>query len=1083
MKLFLIAAWQLIVMSMFSQTTIYESRVLDSNRNPIPYAAVYESGTQNYATTDTNGYFSLETKSKDFTLEISSIGFKTQNIEVENGQLQKEIILKISEEQLNEVVVTALGIKKEKRSLSSAVSTLNSEQMVNVPQTNMVNGLAGQVAGVQITNGSSGVGSSSRIIIRGENSLSGSNQPLFVVDGVPISNEQITSDLVNNGALQEVDYGNGASEFSPDDIESISILKGAGSAALYGTRAANGVVLITTKRGKKSEGLGVSINSNFTIETLLTLPDYQNEYGVGSNGQYAFQDGVSAGVNDGAISSYGPRLDAGLLIPQFDSPSVDINGNPVRGGDVLARRFPDGSFTEITPTPWISRPDNVRDFFNTGVTYQNNIAISKRGEIGGMRLSYSNLRNEGIVPNTDLKRDGISISLDQQLSDNLQVNTFLNFINSRSGNRPNLGYGYENVLYGFNWTGRQTNIASLRDYWQAGQTGRQHFDINYLWLTNPYLTLFENTNSFDKNRVLGNASAIYNFTENLSLKVRTSIDTYDDKRTFRRAVSTNANPFGSYREDNVRFTEMNSDVLLSYQNKFNDNWEYTFNAGANRLDQEIQYSFSEASQLAVPEIYTLANSRSPLLGNSERFKKRINSVYSTANFAFKDELYADFTFRNDWSSTLPSGNNSFSYYSAGLSYIASERLKLPESISFLKFRLSAASVGNDTDPFQNTQTFNLNGNYGSNFRVTNATVLQNTNLRPERLDAYEAGLEAWFLKGRLQLDASVYQNVSKDQIISRPISNASGFSSFNENGGQIRTRGLELMLSASPVKTSGFRWNTNINFSSFRSVVTELPQGVDQFVTATANVFGGSGGSNTVFYIAREGGRVGDMFGTGFVEIDGQTLYDSNGLPVQDPTLRKLGNYNPDFSVGFNNSFSFSNFDVNILFDWRQGGTIVSRIKALGSTSGVLQETLLGREGGTPNTQFSDGNGIIGEGVTNIGTPQNPVYAPNTTAVAASTFNNAFYDRGNEASALYDASYVKLRQLSIYYTFPEKVAKSLGTEDLKIGLIGSNLLLFTENPHFDPELNALQERNIVQGVEDFSYPSTRSFGVSLKTNF
>jgi TonB-linked SusC/RagA family outer membrane protein len=1083
MKLFLIAAWQLIVMSMFSQTTIYESRVLDSNRNPIPYAAVYESGTQNYATTDTNGYFSLETKSKDFTLEISSIGFKTQNIEVENGQLQKEIILKISEEQLNEVVVTALGIKKEKRSLSSAVSTLNSEQMVNVPQTNMVNGLAGQVAGVQITNGSSGVGSSSRIIIRGENSLSGSNQPLFVVDGVPISNEQITSDLVNNGALQEVDYGNGASEFSPDDIESISILKGAGSAALYGTRAANGVVLITTKRGKKSEGLGVSINSNFTIETLLTLPDYQNEYGVGSNGQYAFQDGVSAGVNDGAISSYGPRLDAGLLIPQFDSPSVDINGNPVRGGDVLARRFPDGSFTEITPTPWISRPDNVRDFFNTGVTYQNNIAISKRGEIGGMRLSYSNLRNEGIVPNTDLKRDGISISLDQQLSDNLQVNTFLNFINSRSGNRPNLGYGYENVLYGFNWTGRQTNIAALRDYWQAGQTGRQHFDINYLWLTNPYLTLFENTNSFDKNRVLGNASAIYNFTENLSLKVRTSIDTYDDKRTFRRAVSTNANPFGSYREDNVRFTEMNSDVLLSYQNKFNDNWEYTFNAGANRLDQEIQYSFSEASQLAVPEIYTLANSRSPLLGNSERFKKRINSVYSTANFAFKDELYADFTFRNDWSSTLPSGNNSFSYYSAGLSYIASERLKLPEAVSFLKFRLSAASVGNDTDPFQNTQTFNLNGNYGSNFRVTNATVLQNTNLRPERLDAYEAGLEAWFLKGRLQLDASVYQNVSKDQIISRPISNASGFSSFNENGGQIRTRGLELMLSASPVKTSGFRWNTNINFSSFRSVVTELPQGVDQFVTATANVFGGSGGSNTVFYIAREGGRVGDMFGTGFVEIDGQTLYDSNGLPVQDPTLRKLGNYNPDFSVGFNNSFSFSNFDVNILFDWRQGGTIVSRIKALGSTSGVLQETLLGREGGTPNTQFSDGNGIIGEGVTNIGTPQNPVYAPNTTAVAASTFNNAFYDRGNEASALYDASYVKLRQLSIYYTFPEKVAKSLGTEDLKIGLIGSNLLLFTENPHFDPELNALQERNIVQGVEDFSYPSTRSFGVSLKTNF
>jgi len=1083
MKLFLIAAWQLFVITMFSQNTFYESRIVDSDQNPIPYAAVNETGTQNYTTTDANGFFKLKTQSENFTLQISSIGFKTLSIEVKNGLLQDEIILKDSEEVLSEVVVTALGIKKERRSLSSSVSTVNSEQMVNVPQTNMVNGMAGQVAGVQITNGSSGVGSSSRIIIRGENSLSGSNQPLFVVDGVPISNEQITSDLVNNGALQEVDYGNGASEFSPDDIESISILKGAGSAALYGTRAANGVVLITTKRGKKSKGLGVSINSNFTVETLLTLPEYQNEYGLGSNGQYAFQDGVGAGINDGGISSYGPRLDTGLSIPQFDSPSVDINGNPVRAGDVSSRRLADGSFTPITATPWVARPDNVRDFFNTGITYQNNIAISNRGDIGGMRLSYSNLRNEGIVPNTDLKRDGIALSLDQELSDKLKVNTFLNFINTRSGNRPNLGYGYENVLYGFNWTGRQANIGSMRDYWQAGQTGRQHYDINYLWLTNPYLTLFENTNSFDKNRILGNASATYEFSDHLSFKARTSIDTYDDQRNFRRAVSTNANPFGSYREDNVRFTEMNTDLLLSYRNKINEDWDYTLTAGANRFDQEIQYSFSEASQLALPEIFTLANSRSPLLGNSESFKKRINSVYSTVNFAFKNELYADFTFRNDWSSTLPSENNSFSYYSAGLSYIASERFKLPEAVSLLKFRLSAASVGNDTDPFQNSQNFQLNGNYGSNFRVTNATVLQNTNLRPERLDAYEAGLETWFFKGRLQLDASVYQNVSKNQIISRPVSNASGFSSFNENGGQIRTRGVEVMLSASPIKLNDFQWNTALNFSTFRSIVTELPQGVDQFVTATADVFSGSGGSNTVFYIARENGRVGDMYGSGFIQIDGQNLFDSNGLPVQDPNLRKLGNYNPDFSVGLNNSFSYKNFDVNILFDWRQGGTIVSRIKALGSTSGVLRETLAGREGGSPSTRFADGNGVVGDGVMNVGSSENPVYVPNTTAAAASTFNNAFYDRGNEESALYDASYVKLRQLSIYYTFPQKIAKSLGTEDLKIGLTGNNLLLFTENPHFDPELNALQGRNIVQGVEDFSYPSTRSFGVSLKTNF
>ncbi|MFI8378546.1 SusC/RagA family TonB-linked outer membrane protein [Leeuwenhoekiella sp. NPDC079379] len=1059
--------------------TIYNA----SNTSTIPFVNIVVVNTSVGTTSDENGNFTITLPEGSSQLRFISIGFTTETVTINSTQNNLRVNLQESTTDLDEIVITALGIEKERQALVSAVSTVSADQLTTVSQTNLVNSLAGQVAGVQITNGSSGVGSSSRIIIRGENSLSGSNQPLFVVDGVPISNEQITSDLVNNGALQEVDFGNGSSELSSDDIASISILKGAGSAALYGARAANGVVLITTKRGDRAKGFGVSINSNFTIETLLTLPDYQNQYGVGSNGQYAFVNGVGAGISDGGISSYGPRLDAGLLIPQFDSPSVDINGNPVRGGDVLARTFADGSFTDITPTPWVSRPDNVRDFFRTGMTYQNNIAISNTGDSGSARLSYSNLRNEGILPNTDLKRDGLAVSLDQKLTDKLTVNTFVNYINTRSGNRPNLGYGYENVLYGFNWTGRQTDIGALKNYWQAGQVGRQHFDINYLWLTNPYLTLNENTNSFIKNRLLGNVSATYAFSDKLNLKVRTGIDNYNENREFRRAVSTNANPFGSYREDNIRFTEINTDFLLSYKDQITDSWNYNVSAGANRFDQKIHYAYAEASQLALPSIYTLANSRAPLKGNSENFNKRINSIYGFANVSYENQLYIDLTYRNDWSSTLPEENNSFGYYSAGFSYVASNSFELPEAISFLKFRFSAASVGNDTDPFQNAQTFQFNGNYGSNFKVTNENVLKNTNLKPERLDAYEAGMEAWFLKGRIQFDASVYQNISKDQIISRPVSNSSGFASFNENGGKIRTRGLEMMLSASPIKTTDFQWNTSVNFSTFRSVVTELPQGVDQFVTATASVFNGGGGSNTVFYIAKENGRVGDMYGTGFVQVDGKNLYGANGLPIQDGNLRLLGNYNPDFTLGFSNNFKYKNFDFTVLFDWRQGGTIVSRTKALGSTSGVLKETLLGREGGSATTQFVDGNGVIGDGVVNVGTTENPQYVPNTTAVAASTFNNAFYDRGNEASALYDASYLKLRQVSIYYTFSKTTAESIGVENLKIGVVGSNLLLFTENPHFDPELNAFQERNIVYGVDDFSYPSTRSFGVSLKTNF
>ncbi len=1059
--------------ALLAQSQSYSAQVLDAENQPLVGATVNEVGTQNFTLTGEDGRFTLKTDSRDFTLRITFYGYETAKIPVTKGQLPATILLEESENQIEGVLITALGIEREKQSLTSAVGRVDERQLTDVPMTNVVNSLAGQVAGVQVTNGSSGVGSSSRIVIRGENSLSGTNQPLFVVDGVPISNDLIASDLFNDGGnIQEVDFGNGVADLNPDDIASISILKGPGSAALYGTRAANGVVVITTKRGGKKPGFHVTTSSLLTFETLLTLPDYQNVYGGGSNGQYAFENGIGAGVNDGGISSYGPRLDQGLLIKQFDSPSVDASGNPVRGGDVIARTLPDGSFTEITPTPWVSRPDNVRNFFETGITSQHNVAVSYGSETGGLRLAYSNLRNQGILPNTDLSRDGLTLSLDQQFTRRFRVDAFVNFINSRSDNRPNLGYGYENIMYGFNWTGRQTDLGAMRDYWQAGQEGIQHYDFNYLWLTNPYLTLFENTNAFDKNRMLGNVALTYDVTDKLSLRLRTGTDVYNDARTFRRTFSTNRRPFGGYREDDVRFFEMNTDALLSYEDRLGEDLRFTVSAGANRFDQRIDYTAAEAYQLAVPGVYSLANSRSPLRGSSQQFERRINSLYAFGNLGFRSALYLDLSVRNDWSSTLPADNNSFAFYSAGLSYVLSNMVALPQPFSYLKLRFNAARVGNDTDPYQLNNTFRFNQNYGSFFRVTNETVLRNANLKPERLDAYEAGLSLWAFNDRVQLEVSAYQNTSINQIIGRPISQAAGFSNVIENGGEVRTRGLEALLSARIISRKDFQWTASVNFSTYRSVVTVLPEGVDQYVTGEASVFRGSGGSNTVFYIARENGRVGDMYGTGFVEIDGETLYGPNGLPVQDANLRLLGNYNPDFFMGLRNEVRFKGFVLTALVDWRQGGTIVSRLKALGSTSGVLAETLVGRE-----------NGVVGDGVMNVGTASEPQYVPNTTSVPASQFYNNFYDRGNEASALYDASYLKLRQVSLYYTLSARSSQAIGFESIRVGVIGSNLLLFTENPHFDPELNAFQGRNIVYGVDDMSYPSTRSYGISLKTEF
>jgi TonB-linked SusC/RagA family outer membrane protein len=1070
-KLILILCYFLSFTTVAQNSNTYSSVVIDGEGEPIPGAVVNEKGTERFVVTLSDGSFQLKTPSTNFTLSIQSLGFKDYQLEVQNGNMPTKLMLTQDLEELDEVVVTALGIEREKQSLASSIGKIDSKQLTDVPMTNVVNSMAGQVAGVQITNGSSGVGSSSRIIIRGENSLTGTNQPLFVVDGVPISNEQITSELANNGSLQEVDYGNGGAEIDPDNIASIFILKGAGSAALYGSRAANGVVLITTKRGRAKEGLGVTTSSSLTFETLLTLPDYQNEYG-GGIGDFAFDTGLGALDGTAGIFSYGPRLDQGMLIKQFDGPSTDVNGNPVRGGDVIARTRADGSLTDITATPWVSRPNNIRNFFETGVTSQNNIAVNSTSDKGSIRLAYSNLRNEGILPNTDLNRDGLAISVDQQLTNRLSVNTFVNYINNRSNNRPNLGYGYENVMSGFNWTQRQTNFEPLKNYWQAGQEGLEQFNVNYAWINNPYFTLFENTNSFDKHRVLGNASVNYDFSDKLSLSIRTGTDIYNDNRAFRRALSTNANPTGSYREDEVFYHEMNTDFLLSYSDRINGDISYDLSLGANRFDQTVKYKFTEASQLALPNIYTLANSNAPLSGNNEIYEKRINSVYGTGNIGFRNMLYLDLTLRNDWSSTLPLDNNSFAYYSTGLSFILTNMVELPETFSFVKLRASAASVGNDTDPYQLRNTFAFNQNYGENLRVTNQSTLNNLNLRPERLTAYETGAEIWLLNDRIQTDITVYQNTSTDQIIARPISLTTGFANKLENGGKVQTRGLEASISGLVLNKSAFKWKVSANYSTYRSKVLELPEGVDQFVTGNADFFGGAGGSNALFYIAKKDGLVGDMYGTGFKKVDGRTVYDSNGAPITDGTLRLLGNYNPDFAIGLNNEFTYKRVVMNVLFDFRYGGIIASRTRSLGNTSGVLKETLEGREGG-----------IVGDGIVNVGTEENPNYVENTTRVSANSYYNAIFSRGNEESSLYDASYVKLRQLGLYYSLSTQLSKRIGFQSIKFGFVGSNLLLFTENPHVDPELNALQGRNIVQGVDDMSLPSTRSFGFSIKTQF
>ncbi|SFT36883.1 TonB-linked outer membrane protein, SusC/RagA family [Lishizhenia tianjinensis] len=1060
----------LIFLSIFCASTLWAQNNVEGvikdleTQEPLPFVTVGIKNTETKVRTDITGKYTLNVQKQD-TLTFALMGYFQQELVVANAQ-SFDVFLVAEVKEFDDVVITALGLKRNKRDLGYAVQSVDGEDLGEVRTPNLSDNLGGRIAGVQTTAGSSGVGSSTRVIIRGETSLSGNNQPLYVVDGVPISNQMIANNTENlESGFQEVDYGNGGGEIAADDIASITVLKGPGAAALYGTRAANGVIIIATKQAQATKGVGVTVNSSVTFDQIAFLPQFQNVYGQGSGGQFAYEDGLGGGINDGGLTSFGAQMN-GQLVTQYDGVSYDKNGNPVRGGDVIAR---DGN--PITATPFVANPNNVESFFRTGVTSTQNIALNSRNDNGGYRFSYSRLDNTGTIPNSDYRRNNLAFTADYQLSNKLKLRTYANFINSNSTHRPGLGYGSENLMYSFLWMGRQVNLSNAEDYWQAGQEGFQQYNYNTQWLDNPYFNVYENTNGFNKNRLLGNAVLSYDITDKISFRLRSGADVYNDVRTSKRAFSTQRFKNGAYREDVVNYSEINTDALLNYTGQFTEHDAWNVGVGANNFTQNIAYQSITAGELSVPGIYNFENSKIPLQASQYSGQKQINSVYALANYNFKRKMYLDATLRNDYSSTLPKENNSFFYYSASAAFVLSDWFNLPEWLSYSKLRMSSSSVGNDTDPFQLRNTYTFNQNYGSYPLLSNSSTLLNADLRPERINALEAGVELYFLKDRIGLDVTAYQNTAKDQIISLPASAASGYTNRVINGGVIQSKGIEIALTADVIKKKDFSWKTYANFTKGASYVEELPEGVDQYTTGYTRVYTST--DNSVYYIAQEGGRIGDMYGTGFKKSpDGRIIYDANGLPVRDSELRYLGNYNPDFMLGFGNEFKYKGFTLNFLVDWRYGGVFVSRTKAIGSTSGVLEETLIGRE-----------EGIVGDGLVNVGTETNPIYEENTTAISAAEYYNQFYNRANEESALLDASYVKLRQVSLNYTFPDAWVKKMNLNSFKVGFVARNLFTITENPHVDPELSAMQGTQQVYGVEDLSYPSTRSYGFNIQLTF
>lgn len=982
------------------------------NGDALPGVSIIIKNTKQGTTTDFDGNFTLNLKTGD-VLEFSFLGFKTHHVTYKT-QSFFNIALKEDNAQLDEVIITSLGIKKEKRALGYAATELKSNELTKVKTVNVLNSLAGKVAGLQVTGANNGVASSARVVIRGENSLNlSSNEPLFILDGIPVNNSPFgVGGNTTNQADLPTDYGNGLSELNSDDFESVTILKGAAASALYGSRAANGVVVITTKSAKENqEGIGVEINSSTMFSSALRLPDLQSEFGGGWGGTYASDFGTN----------FGPALDGSLVSQELSL------GEPV-----------DRSFVNRY---------NLKDFFKEGVSFNNSVSLSAANEKGNFLFSYGNTYNEGIVPNTNLKGNSYRLNTSYQLTDKLKANVRVNYITRESDNLTVSGYGNQGIMYALLWNYINVDLKDLKNYWKVENKEQRKL---FSWGDNPWFVANENINAFNKNRFLGSTNLNYEINENLSFLARIGIDQSDDFRWSRRSIGAARNPNGMYREQKINFSEVNADFLVSYEKDFG-NFKTKTSVGGNRFDQKIEEGFLQGNGISIPGLYNSQNINvRPVLRNN-LFKKRINSLYAFTNVEYKNFLYVDVSVRNDWSSTLPTDNNSYFYPAASLSFIPTSAFELPTEIDFMKVRFNIAEVGKDTEPY-NLETAYEFGTLGGT--LTNPSQLLNASLKPERTISTEFGFEGMFFNKRVTLDATYYSSTSRDQILNVGISGANGYNSIIANAGKIKNSGIELALGIKPIKTEDIVWSINANFTKNKNEVVSLLDNLDTFIIGQ--------GPDGVTVEARPGGQMGDIYGNSFVRNDANEIIFENGLPLTG-NRKKVGNYNPDWILGLGTNFDYKGFNFSAQLDVRKGGDIYSYTNAVGKESGILASTLAWRDG------------IVGNGVVRDGSGG---FVPNTQKVTAEAWAYAV-PRNNAEAYIYDASFVKLRQLSIGYSFSEPVLEKLKLQGFSISLVGSNLFLWTDVPNIDPEAQGLNGGTLLPGFEVTQLPSTKSYGFKI----
>ena len=1027
---------------LLAQNRVVSGKITDSRGAPVSGASVSVRETNVATQTDANGNFTINMGSGR-TLVVTSVGYAPKEFRITNEE-NITLSLDVQSRDLNEVVVTALGISRTQKSLGYSASTLKSEEILKARETNVINSLAGKVAGVRITSQSGTVGGSSKIVIRGVNTVNnlttnGNGQPIFVIDGLPIDNSAYQINTVNSAVNQGTsgaDFGNRGGDINPDDVESITVLKGAAATALYGARAKDGAIIITTKKGKKGQS-SITLNSSARKDRVLKYPDLQNEYAQGNQGTY----------NLANTNGWGPKI-----------------------SEVQDKTFPDFMGRQVTLRAF---DDNVKDFYQTGNTFINSVSFEGGGESGDYRFGYTNTTESGIIPGEKLNRNAVAFNAGRTMFKGFDVRTNINYVRTFADGRPVQSSNNPNVLQSIILTiPRTVDIHDLKANYVDPVTHQQVTLTPGRTGNNPFWIINNNKFSNSVERIYGNAILSYSPVKWLMISDNVGTDFYNE---FRRGVTrpgTIGALTGNFFTANLYNRLVNNDLMVTTNHKLGKDLDLKVIVGHNVFETQYRREQSDAQNLTVDELYSFSNAGTVSTTNLSN-KRRLVGVYGDIGFSFRNYLYLNVTGRNDWSSTLPEANNSYFYPSVSGSFVFSELIRNVTWLDYGKLRASWANVGSDAAPYSLSfaylpvATSFAQYGFGSQFpfngviAFTAPTILPNANLKPQNQTSYEFGTEMKFFKGRASLDFTYYNSETKEQIINLLVPQSTGFTSQTINAGSVINKGIEITVGLTPVRTRDLSWAIDVNFSKNRQSV-KLPPEVKSYVLQS----GWSG-----LQIKTRTGEPFAIWGTAWQrDSSGNIIIDANTGLRKTLNDQKIGNVFPDWMMGINNTLSYKSLSLSFLVDIRQGGFVYSNTASTLRTQGLAKETVANR-----------GNVFIDKGV--VLDAATGKYIPNTVPVQSMQDFWGQFSTSNTEANVFNASYVKLREVRLAYRLPSGfLTKNVAwIKGLELGLEGRNLWIIKSYvPHIDPEVNFFGAASLGEGVEFNSVPSTRSYGLNLR---